>query len=122
MKTILFLLLPLTLISCAATKDADSWAVFLLTKGAYSNGKSRLVSDPTGIIKEAGQTVRTYLMWDGIKYMVGSLMDFAAIREQAVLTGKLKEFELVAQQQGFTHELNMLKAAPMEAAPIEVLP
>ncbi len=114
MKNIILSLLSITLISCAATKDQESWAILFLTKGAYSNGKSRLVTDPTGIIQETGKTIRSYFMWDGIKYTVGSLREFAIIREQAALTGRLKEFDVVMQQQGFTHELNMLKAAPLE--------
>lgn len=116
MKQLIPILFSLSLASCAYT-DGKGQAMLLLTKGGFSHGDTKLVTDPTGIIQEVGKTVRTYFMWDGIKYMVGSLTDFAIIREQAALTGRLKEFDILAQQQGFTHELNMLKAAPPELAP-----
>jgi len=115
-NSILLFLLSLMSASCAWT-DGKGQACLLLTKGGFSHGDTKLVSDPTGIIREVGVTVRTYFMWEGIKYIVGSLADFAIIREQAALTGKLKEFDVLAQQQGFTHELNMLKAAPPEIIP-----
>lgn len=113
MKNIILSLISLSLISCAAT-DGNGKAILLLAKGGFSHGDTKLVVDPTGFIQEAGKTIRSYFMWDGIKYTVGSLREFAIIREQAALTGRLKEFDVVMQQQGFTHELNMLKAAPLE--------
>lgn len=63
--------------------------------------------------KNFTEIVKKYLYWEGVKYMIGTLADLDKLRVEAAHAEKLKEFDIAAQQQGFTHELNMLEATPL---------
>lgn len=90
-------------------------AEYELENGQFKMSFKKL--DTQNPSKNLTEIVKKYLYWEGIKYMIGTLADLDKLRVQAAHSEKLREFDLAAEQQGFTHELNMLKETPIEPLP-----
>lgn len=64
--------------------------------------------------KNATDIIKKMFYWEAVRYSISTLADLQKLRDAAAHTEKLKEFDLAAQQQGFAHELEMLKNMPIE--------